>query len=169
MLLDLCLKHVDRVILDLVGGLKMGHKEIGFLVELKDFKVLRHAVHCRAGVRLTECIQEFIAALNGSLQDGTAELTGVVRHVIGCNVDGTGAWSSQSCGEALIHIQENFRDVIACIAKTYPSVILCLLDQLIVRVVKKVFEKDHVFQIFHKYTSLFHFNIPSLSSADAAP
>ena len=86
---------VQRVVRDLVGHVRVGHKEVGLVVDMQDLEVLHGAVHHGAGVNADQRIQELVAALDRPLQQCPGKLAGVVGHVVGGDVDGPGVGCAQ--------------------------------------------------------------------------
>ena len=94
----------DGVVLHLVGHIGVGDEEIRLLVHLEQLKMLIEPVHHGAGVHPGQPVQEVEAPLDAPLHQRPGKLAGVVRHVIGGNVDGAGPRGPQAHREAVIDI-----------------------------------------------------------------
>ena len=135
------------VVLHLIGHVGVGDEEVGLLVHLQQLKVLIEPVHHGAGVYTGQGVQEVEAALDAPLHQAAGKLAGVVGHVVGGDVDGTGAGGAEPDGEAARHVQQHLRDVEAGVADGQLALRLCLLHQLVVGVVQQIFKVDQMLQI----------------------
>ena len=139
---------LDRVVGDLEGHIRVRDEEIGLVVHVQDLKVLHRAVHHGAGVHTDQRVEVLITALDGALQQGARILAGVVGHVIGGDVDGAGIGGAQSGRKAVVHIEQDFRNVEAGVTQADLAVGLRLLDQLVVGVLKQTLKVDQMLKIF---------------------
>ncbi len=136
------------VVGDLEGHVGVGHEEIGVLVDLEDLEVLHGAVHHRAGVDADQRVQILVAALNGALEQGAGVLAGVVGHVVGGDVDGTGVRGAEPGREAVVNVEQDLGDVEAGIAQADAAIGLRFFHKLIVGVLKQVLKVDQMLKIF---------------------
>ena len=138
---------IQRVVGDLVGDVAVGDEEIGLVVDLQDLEVLHGAVHHGTGVHAGQRVKELVAALHAAFHQGAGIFTGVVGHIIGSDVQRTGAGGAESDGEAAGQIQQRLRHVVAGIADGQLSLCLCLLDQIVVGILQQALEVDQMLQV----------------------
>ena len=144
---------LHRIGLHLIRDVAVADEEIRLRVAVQDLHVLVAAVHGRAGVHARKGVQELVATLDRTLKQRSGVLAGVVGHVVGSDVDAARARCADAHREALVHVAEHFRHVVAGIADRQSSFLLRLPDERIVGVLQQVFKFDQVFEIFHR-TSL---------------
>ena len=78
---------VDRIALDLVGDVAVGDEEIRLVTALQYLKVLVAAVHRGARVHTRDAVEELVAAFDGSLEKRAAVFAGIIRHIVGRDID----------------------------------------------------------------------------------